>query len=160
MFLSAFTLMISCGDSEKKEKDDVTIGDYSTPAPKKETQATNSKDMVDFSNKGIGPVKSINITDDIDQALAVKGKTVFDNMCTACHKLDKKYIGPALADVTERRSAEWIMNMILNPEEMIAKDPIAKQLLVESNMAVMANQNLKEDEARAILESFRSLPNE
>jgi cytochrome c len=60
-----------------------------------------------------------------------------------------------VADVTERRTHEWIMNMILNPEQMIKEDPIAKKLLVESNMAVMANQNLKEDEARAILEYFR-----
>jgi hypothetical protein len=48
------------------------------------------------------------------------------------------------------------MNMILNPEEMVQKDPIAKQLLVEYNGAPMANQNLTEDEARAILEYFRT----
>lgn len=113
--------------------------------------------MVDLTNKGIGPVKSVNVSDDIDQALAVKGKTTYENLCSACHKMDKKFIGPALSGVTERRSHEWIMNMILNPEEMIQKDPIAKQLLIESNMAVMANQNLTEDEARAILEYFRSL---
>jgi len=48
------------------------------------------------------------------------------------------------------------MNMILNPEEMIQKDPIAKQLLIDSNGAPMANQNLTEDEARSILEYFRT----
>jgi cytochrome c len=40
---------------------------------------------------------------------------------------------------------------------MIQKDPIAKQLLIEANSAPMANQNLTETEARAILEYFRSL---
>jgi hypothetical protein len=49
------------------------------------------------------------------------------------------------------------MNMILNPEEMIQKDPIAKKLLVESNLAPMANQHLTEAEARKILEYFRTL---
>lgn len=160
-FLLIFLTMgafISCGgDSDKKEKDDVKIGDYSNEAPKATTPAKNSADMVDFSNKGIGPVKSVNLTDDIDQALAATGKTTFENLCSACHKMDKKFIGPALDGVTERRSPEWIMNMILNPEEMIQKDPIAKQLMIESNMAVMANQNLTEEEARAILEYFRSL---
>lgn len=150
----AFT---SCGESEKKEK--VTLGDYSKEEPKKAEPSKNSKDMVDFSNKGIGPVKSVNLTDDIDKALATRGATVYDNMCTACHKLDRKFIGPPIKGVTEKRSPEWIMNMILNPEEMIAKDPIAKQLMIESNMAVMANQNLTEDEARAILEYFRELDN-
>jgi hypothetical protein len=38
---------------------------------------------------------------------------------------------------------------------MIKEDPIAKRLLIESNMAVMANQGLKEDEARALVEYFR-----
>lgn len=159
LLLLAIGSFISCGgDSDKKEtEDNLQIGDYSSEAPKTTTPAKNSADMVDFSNKGIGPVKSVNISDDIDQALAVKGKTTYENLCSACHKMDKKFIGPALSGVTERRSPEWIMNMILNPEEMIQKDPIAKQLLIESNMAVMANQNLTEEEARAILEYFRSL---
>ena len=43
---------------------------------------------------------------------------------------------------------------------MIKEDPIAKKLLVESNMAVMANQNLTEEEARAILEYFRQFDQE
>ncbi len=161
LLIIAIGTFISCGgDSDKKEKEDVTIGDYGSEAPKATTPAKNSADMVDFSNKGIGPVKSVNLTDDIDQALAVKGETVFKNMCSACHKTDKKFIGPALVGVTERRSPEWIMNMILNPEEMIQQDPIAKQLMIESNMAVMANQNLTEEEARAILEYFRTLKEE
>ena len=49
------------------------------------------------------------------------------------------------------------MNMILNPEEMIANDPIAKQLLVEANGAPMANQHLTEEQARAILEYFHTI---
>ena len=35
------------------------------------------------------------------------GKQLF-KQCAACHKLDKKAIGPALRDVTERRSMEWL----------------------------------------------------
>jgi hypothetical protein len=57
----------------------------------------------------------------------------------------------------ERRTPEWIMNMILNPEEMIKNDPIAKQLLIDFNLAPMANQHLTQDEARKILEYFRTL---
>jgi mono/diheme cytochrome c family protein len=87
--------------------------------------------------------------------MAAHGEDVFGKMCTACHKMDKKFIGPKLDGVTTRRAPEWIMNMIMNPEEMIQKDPIAKQLLVESNMAVMANQNINEEDARAIYEFFR-----
>ena len=48
------------------------------------------------------------------------------------------------------------MNMILNPEDMVQNDPIAKNLLIEYNGAPMANQNLTQEEARSILEYFRT----
>lgn len=139
-------LMFSCGNSEKEQKDDVRL-----EAPEK----TETASIDPMQNKGIGPIKSMNVSEGIDEEMATRGAELFKNMCSACHKMDKKFVGPAVAGVTERRTQEWIMNMILNPEQMIKEDPIAKKLLIESNMAVMANQNLKEDEARAILEYFR-----
>ncbi|HSI69227.1 MAG TPA: cytochrome c [Gillisia sp.] len=147
--LAVALLMFSCGNSEKEQKDNVRIGDYSE-APDKEVASTDP-----MQNKGIGPIKTMNISEEIDAEMATRGAELFKNMCSACHKMDKKFVGPEVGGVTERRTHEWIMNMILNPEQMIKEDPIAKKLLIESNMAVMANQNLKEDEARAILEYFR-----
>jgi len=47
------------------------------------------------------------------------------------------------------------MNMILNPDQMIKENPIAKKLFMEY-LAPMANQNLTQDEARSILEYFRT----
>lgn len=156
--LIVFTIIASCGNSEKKdEKEQVKLGDYSKQETKKEVKATSSADMIDMSNKGLGPIKSVTLAPEVDQTLAAHGQEVYNKMCTACHKPTKKFIGPAPIGVLERRSPEWIMNMILNPEEMIANDPIAKQLLIESNMAVMANQNLTEADARAVLEYFRTI---
>ena len=155
---AALLLMFSCGDSEKKENNDIRLDDYKeAPAPEKksETPDADAGGGDDLSNKGIGPIDNVDLGDGIDADMASHGGEVFKNMCSACHKMDKKFVGPEIAGVTERRSPEWIMNMILNPEEMIKKDPIAKKLLIESNMAVMANQGLAEDEARAILEYFR-----
>ena len=34
------------------------------------------------------------------------GKSLFNANCAACHKLDKKSIGPALGDITEKRAKE------------------------------------------------------
>ncbi len=109
------------------------------------------------NNKGIGPISKISLDPGIDQDLAAIGKEAYDLKCSACHKTHEKFIGPPPVGIFDRRSPEWIMNMILNPEEMIAKDPIALKLLAEYNFAPMANQNLTEDEARAILEYFRTL---
>lgn len=147
----------ACGNSEKDKDEDLRLNDYGSQSKKEKVETDNtSQDSGDpLANKGIGPVKSMELPADVNAEMAANGADIFKKMCSACHKMDKKFVGPSLADVTERRSPEWIMNMILNPEEMIKKDPIAKKLLIESNMAVMANQGLKEDEARAIVEYFR-----
>ncbi len=105
--------------------------------------------------KGIGPITSVTLGP-IDDALAAKGAELFEVKCTACHKLDKRYIGPPLGEVTARRTPEFIMNMILNPEEMMQKHPVVKELLAQY-MAQMANQSLTEEEARAILEYLRKV---
>ena len=60
----------------------------------------------------------------------------------------------SLGGVTERRKPEWIMNMIINPEEMTKKDPTGQELLAE-HLTQMTNQNLNEEDARKLLEYFR-----
>jgi mono/diheme cytochrome c family protein len=117
-------------------------------------EAVEATDAIDMDNKGIGPISSVELGD-IDDALVGKGKETFKANCTACHKIKKRFVGPALKGITERRSPEWIMNMILNPEGMVAEDPIAMALLAEYS-SPMANQSLSEDEARAILEYLRT----
>lgn len=155
--LSAFLILAVMACGEKEEKEQIQLSDQSSIVKEEVIEeATSTKAEVDaMQNKGIGPIENLNLNEDVDAAMATRGEELFKNMCSACHKMDKKFVGPALAGVTERRTPEWIMNMILNPETMIKEDPIAKKLLVESNMAVMANQNLSEEETRAILEYFR-----
>lgn len=109
------------------------------------------------SNIGIGPIKSLELPNEIDTVLVNLGRKSFEAKCTACHKIEKKFIGPSPKGILSRRTAAWIMNMILNPDQMILEDPIAKQLFVEANGAPMANQSLPEEEARAVLEYFRTL---
>lgn len=105
---------------------------------------------------GVGPVKELKLPATIDDALAAKGQATFEAKCTACHKMGKRFVGPDLTDVVDRREPEWIMNMILDPERMVNENEAAKALLAEY-MSPMANQSLTEDEARGILEYFRTL---
>jgi len=104
-------------------------------------------------SKGVGPVKSLTL-EKLSDAMAKEGKGIFDGKCSACHKMTERYVGPGLADVTKRRSPEWIMNMILNPAEMLQKDSAAQELLGEY-MTQMTFQNVSEADARKILEYFR-----
>ena len=65
--------------------------------------------------------------------------------------IQKRFLIPIL-----KFQATILLISILNPEEMIQRDPIAIKLLAEANGAPMANQNLTEEEARALLEYFRT----
>lgn len=147
LVLSATIILFSCGDSEPKQT--LKAASPSKAVVKKE--ASNPLD-----DKGIGPVKSLVLPSEIDQTMVAEGKELFKAKCSACHKVSKRFIGPPVKGILERRSPEWTMNMILNPDEMVKKNPIAKKLLMEYS-APMANQSLTEPQARVILEYFRTL---
>jgi len=158
LLLSSFA--VSCGGNEKSEHktDDKHATEHKATEHKAEEASKKEEHKEEAtasaSDKGVGPVTSVELGE-INEELVEQGKELFKANCTACHKIGKRSVGPALKGVTERRTPEWIMNMILNPEEMVEKDPTAKALLAEY-LAPMANQSLKEDEARAILEFFRT----
>lgn len=154
-------ILMSCGGKEEKKKDGFSVTRQKTetekPVTTPDTEVTKASERIDLTNKGLGPVTSVTLNPEIDQAMAVTGKEVYDQMCLACHRIGKKFIGPAPNDILERRTPEWVMNMILNPEQMVKEDPLAKDLLVEFNGSPMANQGLTEEQARAVLEYFRTL---
>lgn len=86
---------------------------------------------------------------------AEKGAKIFAEKCAACHKYDEKFVGPPLGDVFKRRSADYIMSQILDPEKMIANNDTTKALL-KQYMTQMPNQHLSHDEALMILEHLRA----
>ncbi|WP_031428507.1 c-type cytochrome [Flavimarina sp. Hel_I_48] len=156
LFIATLAIL-SCGNSgDNKENKQIKLRNREEPASNKEAGAPASS-TADPKSKGIGPVKDVKLNASIDQSMAKTGKELFTNDCTACHRTDAKFIGPALKGVLDRRSPEWVMNMILNPQVMIKEDPTAKELLNKFNGAQMIDQNLTEEEARAILEYFRTL---
>lgn len=154
-------LLLACGGKEEKKKEGFQVQRQKSSTEKVDTQpeadAVKPSERVDLSNKGVGPIKSLTLNDEIDVTLSAEGKAVFEQMCLACHRVGKKFIGPAPNGILERRSPEWVMNMILNPEVMVKEDPLAKELLMEFNGSPMANQGLTEEQARAVLEYFRTL---
>lgn len=148
LFAFLFVVGASCS-SDKKES--------ATEQP--EANSTTTEPVEEFTaGPGVGPVQSVSLDEEIDEALVKKGQAIFDSKCVICHTIDTRMIGPALAGITERRSPEWIMNMMINPQEMTAKDPVAKALL-EEYKTPMVNQNVSEEDARALLEFFRSKDN-
>ena len=158
--LLSIGLLLSCGGKEEKKKDKIQIGQK----PKVETTKTEAASdevpaskRITLDNKGVGKIKSLTLDPAIDQAMVTRGAALFKTNCTACHKIGKRFIGPSPSGIMERRSPEWIMNMILDPSLMTEEDQCAKDMLVEFNGAAMANQNMTEEQARDILEYFRTL---
>ncbi len=98
----------------------------------------------DIDNGGITEVPT-------DPKLVAEGKELFAaKTCTACHQMDNKMVGPPLRGVTERREAAWLAQMILHPDEMIKKDPVAKKLLDEYG-SPMTDVGVTPEEAKAII---------
>ena len=158
LLLVVALLSTACGktsDTAEKAKAPEAKTESKIETPKVAAKAEPVAQKADPKDDlGIGPIKAAVKLGDLDDTLAEAGKKIYKEKCTACHKLKKRYIGPALKGVTKRRRAAWIMNMILNPVEMIKKDATAKALLQEYS-APMADQSLSKDEARSVLEYFR-----
>jgi mono/diheme cytochrome c family protein len=104
---------------------------------------------------GIGPIKEPVVLGPVEHELAEKGEHLFETKCSACHKLDQRYVGPPLGGIAEKVKPEFVMNMILNPQEMYTRHPVVKKLLAEF-LTQMPNQGLTQEEARAVLEYLRT----
>jgi len=66
------------------------------------------------------------------------GKKLFNANCAACHKLNKKAVGPALRGVTAKYDKEWLYSWIKNSSAMIkAGDAQAVAIWEEYNKTAM-----------------------
>ena len=134
MFLALGAMIASCGGKKEEKKDGFEVSRTKT----EDTKAQSKEGVpVDLDNKGVGPITDLDFPEEINEEMAARGKAKFDAICVACHMIDQRMIGPALKGVYDRRSPEWVMNMILNPDGMLKEDPIAKALLKEYNNAIM-----------------------
>lgn len=131
-----------------------------TPPPASSAPAADASGLTpDQIENGIGPVKNVEVGATIEAALASQGETLFNSKCSACHKLDERYVGPPLRDVTKRRTPRYVMNQMLNPAEMAQRHPEGKKLLAEF-LTQMPDQQLTQDDARALLEYLRKVADE
>jgi len=105
--------------------------------------------------RGEGKFTKVDVSPTLDATLAANGEKTYGVKCSSCHKLtDEKLVGPGWKGVTGRHSAEWIMNFVTNTDAMLNKDPSA-QAQLEICLVRMPNQNLSDDDARALYEFMR-----
>ncbi|MFI5154216.1 MAG: c-type cytochrome [Chitinophagales bacterium] len=87
-----------------------------------------------------------------------EGKSIFIARCAACHNVNVKLIGPALAGVDQRRSMEWIISFVHSSQSMVKNnDQAALALFTEFNKIPMPDHpDIKSDQVRSIIDFVKS----
>lgn len=140
--------LAACGGNNQKE----SSGDGDTTA---DTQNTEKADLAQYDpHRGEGKFKNYD-PGPFDAALAGEGKTIYNTKCQSCHKLtDERLVGPGWKGVSQKHTADWILNFITNPDAMLDQDPELQRQL-EICMVRMPNQNLTDDDAKAVYAFMR-----
>ena len=106
-FLALVLLSLLAFQCRQKEvKGEFSFSKKETPVKLKASETINLED------KGVGPIDSIAIGEEIDLEMASIGEEVYNQKCIACHKVGSTFIGPPPNGILERRTPEWVMNMI------------------------------------------------
>jgi len=150
ILLSLFSaIFFACNNSGEKNETDAVASTSTSP------ESTNSGNPSYDPNRGEGKFTHVDVSPTLDAAMADAGNKVYTVKCSACHKLtDEKLVGPGWKGVTQRHTAEWIMNFVTNTDDMLTKDPKA-QAMLEICLVRMPNQHLTDQEARDVYEFMR-----
>lgn len=86
-----------------------------------------------------------------------RGEQIFRTRCATCHTVTGNELagalGPDLLGVTQRRDAQWLLDWLKAPDQMLKnKDPIAMALYKQYNNLAMPNMRLHKEEALALLD--------
>lgn len=87
-----------------------------------------------------------------------EGKTIFMARCAACHNVNQKLTGPALAGVDQRRSLEWIVSFVHSSQTMVKSgDKDAVAVFEQFNRVPMPDHpDLTPENISSILEYIKS----
>jgi hypothetical protein len=102
---------------------------------------------------GVGPISKLELTT-ISDSLMQRGQKLFKDECSQCHTMEFKNSGPDISDILAIRKPEWLVNFLLNKEEMLQRDSLAigTRLKYEENCGAKIEDKNK---ALEILEYLR-----
>ena len=128
----------------------------SEPETEAEQQARWAKgNLTGWENEhGIGPITADVELAPVDEAKATAGREIFISKCATCHYLDDRKTGPPLRGITNRRSAEYVLNQVLNPEQMGKLHPDGKKMVAQYAQ-YMTIKGISTEDAYALLDFLR-----
>ncbi|MDH3709114.1 MAG: c-type cytochrome [Cyclobacteriaceae bacterium] len=87
-----------------------------------------------------------------DPAVITAGEALFQGNCRACHAVNQKLVGPALAGIYDRQDMDWIKAFVKNSQAMIASgDEYSVALYEEYNNTMMTSFNFSDEEIESII---------
>ncbi len=131
--LMVFMLLLSsCGENES--------GDAKQQVP-------TPAERVAVLDQGPRAVQTVKLND----SLANRGRVLFDDKsCSDCHTLGEAEMAPDLLGVLDRRTEDWLMMQITQPEWMNEHDPITRQLISDFDLE-MIETGVEGADAKALL---------
>lgn len=103
--------------------------------------------------KGIGPITELELPP-INDSLMKVGQQLFETKCAQCHTMEYKNTGPDISDILAYRNEEWVMNFMLNKQEMLQRDSLT--ILTRKTYETDCGSDIQsEQEAFQILEYLR-----
>ncbi len=103
--------------------------------------------------KGVGPITQLELAP-ISDSLMNLGQDLFKAKCSECHTMEFKNSGPDISDILAYRHNEWVVNFMLNKEEMLQKDSLT--LITRNQYEIDCGSDIKtKEEALQLLEYLR-----
>jgi cytochrome c551/c552 len=86
-----------------------------------------------------------------------EGKNIFITRCIACHKIDKDFAGPALANVDKRHTIDWIIRFVHSSQTVIKNgDTSAVALFSKFNKTIMPDHpDLTDQDIKSVVEYIK-----
>ena len=155
MLLLCLTVALTCGNMEKSATSIMNKPVESWEPARADTAGRGCEVMTPSKDSGVGPIRSVAMGP-VNGHRARAGETVFKRHCSHCHSFTAPEIGPSLGDAAAMRTAEYLMNMIVNPQGMEEQDSVVKSL-VRCYGIKMPPLGLDSSQARAAVEFLRSV---
>jgi protein SCO1/2 len=101
----------------------------------------------------VPPIEKANASVFVDNPSNLPGQALFVKTCGACHTVGKgRRVGPDLAGVTTRRTRDWLVSYIMEPEKVRAKgDAAAMSLVAQYPTVRMPNLGLSEFDSSDVI---------
>jgi protein SCO1/2 len=101
----------------------------------------------------VRPIEKAKADTFVDDPLNLPGQALFVKTCGGCHTVGRgNRVGPDLRDVTTRRSRDWLISYIIEPEKVRARqDAVALSLAAKYPAVRMPNLGLSELDASDVI---------